>query len=279
MISCSPARDKRGRWSPAGRRRRNRPVERAPAPARCPSPTFPVLLSSGAGPAVAARPPPLAREEGKLRILGFGVSLGDACTLVFQKAPSDFASVSPTSINCLIAAAFCTSARRFSSASRSAASCAAHWRIRSTTLRGRGFRFSKRLVELVEGRFLPHRAEGPERLSSAPCLGPRGGDEDDLLVQSRRAWAVERKTAEQDRPAAERRDQMTTQARDRPDEKPWLRKRDSSRRTSRCSRWSCSDPLGIDLILGQCRPERDGAQRRRRSPVLEFLGALAVANA
>jgi hypothetical protein len=37
--------------------------------------------------------------------------------------------------------------------------------------------------------------------------------------------------------------------------------------------------LGIDLILGQCRPERDSAQRYRCPPVLEFLGALAAANA
>ena len=39
------------------------------------------------------------------------------------------------------------------------------------------------------------------------------------------------------------------------------------------------DALGIDLVLGQCRPERDSAQRCRRPPVLEFLGTLAAANA
>ena len=37
--------------------------------------------------------------------------------------------------------------------------------------------------------------------------------------------------------------------------------------------------LGIDLVLGQCRSERDSAQRHRRSPVLEFLRTLAAANA
>ena len=67
---------------------------------------------------------------------------------------------------------------------------------------------------------------------------------------------------------------MTTQARDRPDAKPWLRKRDSSRRTSRCSRWSCSTPsasTSSSVSAGRNETARSGAVARQSFSFSERL--------
>ena len=234
MVSCPPARGRRDRSSPAGRRRRNSRGERAPAPARCPSSVFQAWLSSGAGPAAAARP--RRQQERELRIIGLGVGLGDPRALVFEKALERFG----------LGLADCGQILDRLGLLGLGAALQLRFQIGSV-LRSpladpiddvEGWRaVRERLVELIEGGLFPDRAERPQRLGAAPRLGPGRGDQDDLLMQARRAGAVERETAEQDDARLSAGADATRRARGRR-RSPGSGNATDSRRTSRCSRWS-----------------------------------------
>ena len=130
-------------------------------------------------------------------------------------------------------------------------------------------------------RASPPRRTAPKGLSAAcprPRLGPGRGDEQDLFVQPRRARPVERKPAEQDdarlragtdddRGARQAgREALAQEARQQAAHEPMLEV-------------ELKDALDVDAVVGQRRPERDGAQRRVGAPVLEPLRSFAAADA
>ena len=218
----------------------------------------PAFANAAGRPRVRAAP--RIPDEGELVRIEFLCALAIRVRCCSSSSDSDRASSSPRVLNCAATSCVSRSAAIFSKARDRRSAIPLRQEPYAGDRRRRRFAARRATLPRADRASSPRRA----RRAAASVLRSRSasvqiaGDRDDLFVQPRGAGAIEGEAAHQHDARLRARPMMTRDASTASTETLADRKRDSNRRTSRCSRCTCT-------TSGASR-RRPGSAARTRPP-------------